>query len=90
MRNTMIENNLLADGVAHNLIEGMLNVPNDKFTGDYGEMWVACYNWIVTADKTKLACVNDLYWLVRDNSSVCWPTADFNTFTARLKKYWES
>jgi hypothetical protein len=92
MRNTMIENNLLADGVAPSyFIEGMLwNVPNDKFTGDYGDMWVACHNWVVTADKTKLACANDLYWLVRDNSSVCWPTANFDNFTAGLKKYWES
>jgi len=92
MRNTMIENNLLADGVAPSYFsEDMLrNVPNDKFAGDYGDMWVACYNWVVTAAKTKLACANDLYWLVRDNSSVCWPTADFDTFTAALKKYWES
>ena len=39
MRNSMIEKNLLADGVAPSyFIEGMLaNVPNDKFADDYGE-----------------------------------------------------
>jgi hypothetical protein len=63
MRNSMIEKGLLADGVAPSyFIEGMLwNVPNDKFTGDYQDMWVACFNWIVAADETKLACANDLY-----------------------------
>lgn len=92
MRNSMIGEGLLADGVAPSyFIEGMLwNVPNDKFTGDYQDMWVACFNWIVTADETKLACANDLYWLIRENSAVCWPSANFHRFTAALKKYWES
>jgi CheY-like chemotaxis protein len=51
---------------------------------------VSCFNWIVGADETKLACANDLYWLIRENSAVCWPSADLHTFTAALKKYWES
>jgi hypothetical protein len=92
MRNSMIEKGLLADGAAPSyFIEGMLwNVPNEKFTGDFGSMWVVCYNWIVNADETKLACANDLYWLIRENSSVCWRPANFHTFTAALKKYWEN
>ncbi len=92
MRNTMIEKGYLAEGVAPSyFIEGMLwNVPADKFTGDYGDMFVACYNWIVNADVSKLACANDLYWLVRDNSPVCWPAANFKTFIAALKNYLES
>jgi hypothetical protein len=92
MRNTIIEKGLLGEGIAPSyFIEGMLwNAPNDKFTGDYGDMWVACYNCIVTADETKLACANDLYWLVREDSSMCWPSANFHTFTAALKNYWES
>lgn len=92
MRNTMVEKGLLAEGVAPSyFIEGMLwNVPNDKFTGDYGDMFVACFNWVVKAEKSKLACSNDLYWLVRDDVSVCWPAANFHAFTAALKKYWES
>lgn len=53
-------------------------------------MFVACYNWIVNAEESKLACANDLYWLVRDNTPVCWPSANFHTFTAALKKHWES
>jgi hypothetical protein len=92
MRNSMIEKKLLTDGVAPSyFIEGMLsNVPNDEFTGDYGDMWVACFNWVVTADESKLTTGSGLHWLVRNNTNVCWPSADFHTFTAALKKYWES
>jgi hypothetical protein len=45
MRNSMIEKGMLADGVAPSyFIEGMLwNVPNDRFTGDFGSMLVACF-----------------------------------------------
>jgi hypothetical protein len=92
MRNSMIEKGFLAEGVAPSYFtEGMLwNVPNDRFTGGYGEMIVGCYNWVVNADETKLACANDLYWLIRENSPVCWPSANFHAFTAALKNYWES
>jgi hypothetical protein len=92
MRNTMIEKGLLANGVAPSyFIEGMLsNVPNDRFTGDYQDMWVECFNWVVTADETKFATASDLHWLIRENTPVCWPSANFHTFMAALKKYWES
>jgi hypothetical protein len=53
-------------------------------------MIVGCYNWVVNADETKLACANDLYWLIRENSPVCWPSANFHAFRAALKNYWES
>lgn len=92
MRNSMVEHGLLAGGIAPSyFIEGMLyNVPNDKFAGTYRDMWVACFNSVVTADETKLTTASGLHWLVRDNSSVCWPAANFHTYMTALKKYWES
>ena len=92
MRNRMIEEGLLADGVAPSYyLEGMLyNVPDDKFAGTYTNMWVECFNHIVTADRRKLLCANRLHWLVQDGSPTSWPVANFNTFTAAAKKYWES
>jgi hypothetical protein len=92
MRNTMIGKGLLADEVAPSyFIEGMLyNVPNDKFDGTYQQTWINCFNHIVTTDREKLACANYMHWLVRDNSPTSWPVANFNTFTAALKQYWES
>ena len=92
MRNTMIDKGLLADGVAPSyFIEGMLyNVPNDKFGGTYQQTWINCFNYVVTAHRDQLVCANYMHWLVRDNSPTSWPVVNFNTFTAALKKYWES
>ena len=92
MRNSMIEKGLLADKVAPSyFIEGMLyNVPNDKFTGSYQNMWVECFNWVVTSDESQLTTASGLHWLVRPNSSVCWSSENFHAFTAALKKCWES
>jgi hypothetical protein len=92
MRNTMIAKGLLADGVAPSyFVEGMLyNVPNDKFSGSYQQTWINCFNHIVTTDREKLVCASYMHWLVRDGSPISWPVANFNTFMAALKKYWES
>jgi hypothetical protein len=32
-------------------------------------MWIACFNWIVAADETKLACASDLHRLIREKFS---------------------
>ncbi len=92
MRNAMIEKDLLPEGVAPSyFLEGMLyNVPNEKFTGAYSNMWVECFNWTVTADRTKLTCANGLHWLVRDGTPTSWPVANFGAFTTAAKKFWES
>jgi hypothetical protein len=92
MRNTMMGKGLLADGIAPSyFIEGMLyNVPNDKFGGTYQQTWINCFNYIVTADRDKLVCANYMHWLVHDNQPTSWPVANFNAFTAALKKHWES
>ncbi|MGY3591464.1 patatin-like phospholipase/acyl hydrolase [Bradyrhizobium sp. USDA 4341] len=58
--------------------------------GEYGDMWVACFNWVVTADQANLTTGSGLHWLVRDDDAVCWPSANFKAFTSALKKFWES
>lgn len=90
MRNRMIDDAYIADGVAPSyFLEGMLwNVASDKFVQSYEDSFVDTFNWVLNADKTTLACANDLYWLVRDNSSVCWPTANVDAYLAAVKKYW--
>ncbi|WP_334489993.1 hypothetical protein [Bradyrhizobium algeriense] len=61
-----------------------------KFGGSYQSTWIECFNHVVTADRDKLVTANYMHWLVRDNSPTSWPTGNFNTFTAALKKYWEN
>jgi hypothetical protein len=90
MRNRMIDDKYIADGVAPSyFLEGMLwNVPADKFVQCYEDSFVNTFNWVLNADETKLACANDLHWLVRDNSNVCWSTPNFDAYLAAVTKYW--
>lgn len=90
MRNRMIDDGYIADGIAPSyFIEGMLwNVPELNFGTSYQDSFVNTFNWALEADKTKLACANDLYWLVRDNSHPCWPNANFDAYLAAAKRYW--
>jgi len=90
MRNRMIDDKYIANGVAPSyFIEGMLwNVPEDKFVQSNEDSFVNTFNWMLRADKTKLACANDLYWLLRDNSNVCWSPANFDAYLATVQEYW--
>jgi hypothetical protein len=90
MRNRMVDDKYIADGVAPSyFLEGMLwNVPADMFVQSYEDSFVNTFNWVLNADRAKLACASDLYWLVRDNSNVCWPTANFEAYLAAAKQYW--
>jgi len=91
MRNRMTDEGVVKTGLAPSyFIEGMLwNVPTNLFGASYGDSFVNTFNWVLKADKTKFACANDLFWLVRDNSQACWPTANFDAYLAAARKYWD-
>jgi hypothetical protein len=91
MRNRMIQDGYLEDDVAPSyFLEGMLwNVPNEKFGTSYVSSWINAFNWLIEADETKLACANDLFWLIRENSHNCWSSANFKTFLSAASKYWD-
>lgn len=92
MRNRMVDDKLIADGLAPSyFIEGLVwNVPNELFGTSYRSTMISCLNWILAADKTKLACASDLHWLVRDHGGACWKTADFDAYLIALKDYWNN
>ena len=90
MRNRMVEEGYLAEGVAPSyFIEGMLwNVPNSAFGVSFEDSFVNSFNWLNNSDKTQLACANDLYWLIREGEGKCWKPADSETYIAAVRKYW--
>jgi hypothetical protein len=90
MRNRMVEDGYLADGVAPSyFIEGMLwNVPNTEFGSSFEDSFVNTFNWVINSDKAQLACANDLYWLIREGGGNCWKPADFETYIGAVKQYW--
>lgn len=91
MRNRMLDDRLLDDGVAPSyFIEGLLyNVPKENFGSSYADTFVNCFNWIVNTDRTKLTTASRLHWLVRDNEHTSWPTANCDEFIDAARELWE-
>ena len=92
MRNTMIEKNYLADGVAPSyFLEDLLsNVPNNLFTYRYSDTFANYMNWLDTCDRTKLTCANDIHWLLRDGYPTSWTEAKLKEFKSAAVTYWNS
>jgi hypothetical protein len=90
MRNRMVDEGVIADGIAPSyFIEGMLsNVPAHEFGRSFDDSFCNAFNWIVKADRDKLLCANELYFLVRDYAHNCWPTANFEAYMSAAEKYW--
>jgi hypothetical protein len=73
-------------------LEGLLyNVPDDKFTTDYEDCFVNAINWIQNdADKSKLVCANEQYYLLWDNSPTSWPKANCEAFLNAAIDLWKN
>jgi len=91
MRNRMIDDGLLDEGVAPSYyLEGLFfNVPEAKYdTTSYGNTFVNGINWITSeADAAKLVCANWQYYLLGE-LNVQWNEANYKTFLEVLRKQW--
>lgn len=91
IRNRMIENGYLQEGVAPSyFLEGMLwNIPNNLFGSSYKDTVIACFNHIYAMqDKTQLTCANAFHWLLRDGFPTSWSPTDHSTFMEAFKQFW--
>jgi hypothetical protein len=90
MRNAMIENGYLLDGVAPSyFLEGMLhNVPITLFVPSRATTFTNYMVWLDECDHSKLLCANGRYFLLYENSPVCWRKKDFDTFRAAAASFW--
>jgi hypothetical protein len=93
LRSKLAANGSIADGVAPSyFIEGLLyNIPNDEFTGTYATMAFNILKWLHdTTDRSQFLCANEQYYLLRDNSRVCWPTASGQQFINAAIHLWNN
>lgn len=92
MRNGMIADNYIKDGLAPSyFLEGMLyNVPNSKFGSSYQNTIANCLNWLLQADRSKLLCANEQYYLLHPSSLVTWRTEKYDEFLNAAVKYWNA
>jgi hypothetical protein len=91
LRSKLVDNGQTKDGVAPSyFMEGLLyNAPNDLFKGKYADMVLNILKWLhATPDRSEFVCANKMYYLLRDDSLVCWPTADGTKFITEAIKLW--
>ena len=93
MRSRLVDDGTLEAGIAPSYyIEGLLyNVPTDRFSGRYEEAVPNILKSLLeTTDKTKFVCANEQYYLLRDNSPVCWPKANGPKFINAVVGLWNN
>jgi len=90
MRGKLVDDRLIEKGSTPSyFLEGLLyNVPKDKFGTSYGDTFVAAMNWILKAERNKLLCANEQFYLVRDSVAECWPGANCAAFLDAVVKQW--
>lgn len=91
MRNRMVDNGYLAAGVAPSyFLEGMLyNVPVNNFGTTYVDTMVNTLNWLISdADRSKLVCANEQFYLLHPTSPVTWRAENMQTFLDAAGKFW--
>lgn len=92
IRRAMVSKGFILAGEAPSyFLEGMLwNVPESQFQSTYQQTFLNSIVWLNECDPTKLTCANDLHWLIREGTDICWNTADFRKTKSGLWKLWES
>ncbi len=92
MRTKLVDDGVIKAGLAPSyFIEGLLyNVPAEKFGRSYAESFVNAFNWIEKeADKNKLVCANEQYYLLCDNARTCWSPANCDEFLEAVAQLWK-
>jgi hypothetical protein len=91
LRSKLVADGDLKAGIAASYyLEGLLyNVPNAKFGNSYADCFVNSMNWIQTeADKDKLLCANEQYYLLWNGTHTSWEKADAEAFIEAAIKMW--
>lgn len=91
MRGKLVDDDHIKAGVAPSyFLEGLLyNVPIDKFTSSFQDCFINAMTWIQTeADKDKLLCANEQYYLLWDDTPTSWPKANCKTFLNAAINLW--
>lgn len=89
-RNALVSAGKLPDGVAPSyFLEGLLwNMPANQFEGSIQSTVDNFVGWVGSTDRTQLSCANNLHWLVRDNTQVCWPGSHFQSYVSAVQADW--
>lgn len=89
MRNYLINQNILQDGVAPSyFIEGMLwNVPSEKFGTNFESTFIETFNYVADADRSLFKCANGIHPLL-GTTPVNWSADDCRSYLIGLRDLW--
>lgn len=93
LRSNLIDYGQLQPGIAPSyFLEGLLyNVPNENFGSSYADSFVNAINWIQQgADKSKLVCANEQYYLLRSGTPTSWESTDADAFISAAIRRWNA
>jgi hypothetical protein len=65
-------------------------VLDDKYGGSYADTFCNSINWIRQTDRTQFLCANRQYYLLRENSPVCWSPAKCDQFLDAAVGFWNA
>jgi len=91
LRNNMIDNNQLAEGVAPSyFVECALhNVPDHLFVGAYTDTVPAVLDYLLNTPYAGFLCQNGVVTLI-GNGSTQWPETNYATFVVAAKDAWDN
>ena len=94
MRNRMICNVIILSKASRPsyFVDGMLyNVPINNFGTTYEVTVVNALNWLISdADRSKLLCANEQFYLLHPTSPVTWRAEKMQTFlNPAAVKFWK-
>jgi hypothetical protein len=93
LRGKLIDDGQLQPGTAPSYyLEGLLyNVPSERFGSSYTDSFVNAINWIQQeADKSKLLCANEQYYLLRSGMPTSWEPTDADAFVSAAIRLWNA
>lgn len=93
IRSALVETGALQAGDAPSyFIEGLIyNAPTDIFKHSQFDTVLGILQWLYqTTDRTNFLCANERYFLLRDNSLLCWPTTNGDMFIGAVIDLWNN
>ena len=91
LRSKLVTDGLIEKDTAPSyFIEGLLyNIPDEKFSGNVGTVTFNVLQCLhATTEMSKFVCANERYYLLRNDSLVCWPTANAKMFVSAAIQCW--
>jgi len=91
VRSRLVEQGKIQKGTAPSYyLEGLLhNVPVSEFGGNYSKTFCSCFDWIVSAERSRFLCAHQQYPLL-GNSNVQWNANDCELFLKATYQLWSN